>query len=114
MAMARGLIGTHCAWDDTTALIRISEQNDVVSRSTIARSNRASGREQCLSLQKSCEINLGIAVQEVGPLGPAFSVVEKEPLGPEASGAEARPPKDQNHRDKFQLITLPGIDPRAP
>ena len=82
MALARGSIGMHCAWDDTTALIGISEQNDVVSRSTIARSNRANRREQCLSLQKSCEINLGIAIQEVGPLGPAFSVVEKRALRP--------------------------------
>jgi len=102
MAMALGSIGMHCAWDDTTALIRISEQNDSVSHSGIARFHRANGHEQCLNLQKSCESNLGIAVQEAGP------------LGPEASGDEARPPKEQNHRDKFQLITLPGINPRAP
>jgi len=114
MALARGSIGMHCAWDDTTALIRISEQNDGVSHSGIARFHRIYGHEWCLNLQKSCESNLGIAVQEAGPLGPAFSLVEKGPLGPEASGDEARPPKEQNHRDKFQLITLPGINPRAP
>jgi len=114
MATALGSFGMHCAWDDTTALIRISEQNDVVSRSTIARFHRANGHEWCLNLENSCESNLGIAVQEAGPLGPAFSVVEKEPLGTEASGDEARPPKEQNHRDKFQLIALPRINPRAP
>jgi hypothetical protein len=114
MAMARGSIGMHCAWDDTTALIRISERNDVVSHSGIARFHRVNGHEWCLNLQKSCECNLGIAVQEAGSLGPAFSLVEKGPLGPEALRDEARPPKEQNHRDKFQLITLPGITPRTP
>ena len=82
MAMALGSIGIHCAWDDTTALIRISEQNDSVSHSGIARFNRANGHEQCLNLQKSCESNLGIAVQEAGPLGPAFSLVEKRAFRP--------------------------------
>jgi hypothetical protein len=55
MAMALGSIGIHCAWDDTTALIRISEQNDSVSHSGIARFHRANGHEQCLNLQNSCE-----------------------------------------------------------
>ena len=94
MAMALGSIGNHCAWDDTTAPTRISEQNDVVSHSGIARFHRVNGHEWCLNLQKSCESNLGIAFQEVRPLGPAFSVGEKGPLGPEASGAEARHPED--------------------
>jgi hypothetical protein len=94
MAMALGSIGNHCAWDDTTALIRISEQNDGVSHSGFARFHRANGHERCLNLQKRCERNLGIAVQEVGPLGPAFSVAEKGPLSPEASGGEARHPED--------------------
>jgi len=94
MAMALGSIGNHCAWDDTTAPTRISEQNDGVSHSGIARFNRANGHEQCLNLQRSCKSNLGIAVREVGHLGPAFSIAEKKPLGPEASGGEARPPKD--------------------
>lgn len=31
--MASGSIGLHCAWDDTTALLRITEQNDRASRS---------------------------------------------------------------------------------
>jgi hypothetical protein len=94
MTMAHGSIGMHCAWDDTTALIRISEQNDGVSHSGIALFHRANGHEQCLNLRKSCESNLGIAVQEAGPLGLAFSLVEKGPLGPEASGDEARHPED--------------------
>jgi hypothetical protein len=78
MAMALGSIGIHCARDDTTALIRISEQNDSVSHSGIARFNRANGHEQWLNLQKSCECNLGIAVQAVRPLSPAFSIVERK------------------------------------
>ena len=47
MAMARGSIGMHCAWDDTTALIRISEQNEGVShsgsRASIAQMGTSSG-----------------------------------------------------------------------
>jgi hypothetical protein len=46
MATALGSIGIHFAWDDTTALIRISEQNESVSHSGIARFNRANGHEQ--------------------------------------------------------------------
>jgi len=94
MATALGSIGIHFAWDDTTALIRISEQNDGVSLAGIARFNRANGHGQCLNLEMTCESNLGIAVQELGPLGPAFSVAGKGPLSPEASGGEARHPED--------------------
>jgi hypothetical protein len=35
-ALASGSIRLHRAWDDTTALTRISEQNDGASRSLIA------------------------------------------------------------------------------
>jgi hypothetical protein len=94
MAMALGSIGMHCVWDDTTALIRISEQNDGVSLAGIARFNRANGHGQYFHLEMTCESNLGIAVQAVRPLSPAFSIVEKRPLSPEASGGEARHPED--------------------
>ena len=52
MAMARGSIGMHCAWDDTTALIRISEQNEGVSHS----GSRASIAQMGTSSVSICKI----------------------------------------------------------
>ncbi len=57
-------------------------------------------------------------MQEVGPLGPTFSILGSGPLGPEVSGAEARIKstrtsglklglqKDEHRRGSFHSRTL--------